>query len=670
VLKYERILRNSIRLFYQQKSVVKSSGRSIKFLKWLLSYYAVRFSICGFFFAYIFLSNVNILRTIEGNILVVILQTLKIPAFYSDGSILVGTVYAPLKFSITAYTQIFFLMFFPTVAVTARTSTKIRIKLLSFGTLCFFLFVIIQFLVMFAMVVPGINSNIRISNLSFIQMSTFLSALVGGLLVDLTLFFTITLPKPTKIKSIVKRNYRKEYIYFLFQTATAIIFIYFMFKLQMYVDSPAGTVAVVHFNIASIIVWSYFTSYFFYSSRTPNWLKYVNNNNNKNGSNPNQEQGMTVSFLLPAYNEEKFIQRVVESIDRAASKYQPGKCEIVLVNDGSTDNTPIIADRAIRNLKYCTGRLFNIPNSGKGVALKYGLERTSGEIIFRIDSDSLIDENAISSIIYNFKDPTVGVVGGLIFNLEEKTIWQKTIQLLIVYFNYVIRRAQDLTDSIQVESGAYSVFRRDALMKIGGWADGQLGEDGEITNRLGRYGYRTVFDPSSLTYSDAPPKLVGVINQRARWNIAYYHARARNFNLFKEFRGPRSMVFITNLIGHGTALVHSLIWPFLAASIMVGAMKLSSLDSVFAIPLKIVLIQIVFFTVEIILFGYFLNKHGKLRYLIYFPMRWIISSILALGTRPQVMEILLAWSSKWKKYDKESFEDLRKMVRTDIDPVL
>lgn len=664
MLKYEVILRNSIRLFYQQKNVVKSSRRSIKFFKWFLSYYAVRFSICGFFFAYIFLSNVNILKTIEGKIIVGILQTLKIPSFYSDGSVLVGSIYAPLKFNITAYTQIFFLIFFPTVAVTARTSIKIRMKLLSSGVLCFFLFIIVEFLVMFAMIAPGINSNIRLSNVSFIQMATFLNSLVGGLVVELTLFFTITLPKPTKIKPIIKRNYRKEYIYFLCQTATAILFIYAMFELQMYVDSPIGTVAVLRYNLPSIIVWSYFTSYFFYSSRTPNWLKYVNK------SNPNQEQAMTVTFLLPAYNEEKIIQRTIDSIDRAASKYQPGKCEIIIVDDGSTDNTSIIVDRAIRNLKHCTGKLFKIPNSGKGVALKYGLERTSGEVIFRIDSDSTIDENAISTIIHHFKDPEVGVVGGLIFTLEEKNIWQKTIQLLIVYFNYVIRRAQDLTDSIQVESGAYSVFRREALIKIGGWADGQLGEDGEITNRLGRYGYRTVFEPSSLAYSDVPEKLVGVINQRARWNIAFYHARARNFNLIKEFRGPRSIVLITNLLAHGTALVHSLIWPFLAASIIVGAIKPHGMDSVFAVPLKLALLQMAFFTVEIVLFGYFLNKHGRLRYLIYFPVRWIISSILALGTRPQVMEILLAWSSKWKKYTPESFEDLRKMVRTDIDPVL
>ncbi len=636
----------------------KTSRKSTKFLKWLLLYYPIRYGICAFFLAYVLLMNVQLIKSTEGQILACLLQTFHLPTFYSNGYLLVGSIYSPIKLTLTVYSQILFLIFFPTVAITSRANFKIRAKLLSFGALCFFGFILTEFLIILVMVVPGISANLRAANTSFIQLSTFLDVICGGLIIELSLFYIITLPKSTKIKPVIKRSYAKEYGYFMIQILLSLVLIYFMFELQLFIDSPVTTAIVLHLNMTSVFVFSYFMSYLIYPVRIPRWMKI-----------PNQ-QNLRISFLISAYNEEKLIRRCIESIDKAASRYGSEKIEIIVVNDGSTDNTAKVVTDAFLSLKRCKGKLFSVRNAGKGSALKYGLEQTSGDIIFRIDGDSTIDENAIQPTMNHFKDPQVGVVGGMILTLDVVTRWQKVLELVISYFNYVIRRAQDLTDSVQVESGAYSVFRKEALIKAGGWVDNQLGEDGEITNRLGRLGYRTEFEPNSLAFSDAPQNLVGIINQRARWSIAFYHARARNFNLIKEGRGPRSIVFLTNIITYGIAMAHSMVWPYLAASIITGTINIYNMQSLFAIPLKFAVVQVVFFAIEISLFAYYLNKNKRLRYLKYFPARWIISFILAMGTRPQVMEIMLSWSSKWPKYDKDSFQDLRHMVKTKIDPVL
>jgi len=69
------------------------------------------------------------------------------------------------------------------------------------------------------------------------------------------------------------------------------------------------------------------------------------------------------------------------------------------------------------------------------------------------------------------------------------------------------------------------------------------------------------------------------------------------------------------------------------------------------------------------LFAYYLNKLNKFSDIKYFPVLRLISLILTLLVKPQVTEVLLSWSSRWKDYNTESFKDLRKEVNTSVDPM-
>jgi cellulose synthase/poly-beta-1,6-N-acetylglucosamine synthase-like glycosyltransferase len=266
----------------------------------------------------------------------------------------------------------------------------------------------------------------------------------------------------------------------------------------------------------------------------------------------------------------------------------------------------------------------------------------------------------------------VGSVCAWVFPLKggRGLLW-KIQNLLCAYYLYT-KRAQDVVDSIITQPGSSTAFRRDALIKSGGWVENIFGEDGEITNRISRHGYRTVFENRSTVYSEHPETLRGFLQQRARWGVAFYHSRGRNLGLLSELHTPRSIVFFGNLVNHGAGLGKSLIWPFLLASIITGVLNFAAISEYTALTsllVKLVAIQLVIVAVQLSFYAYRLHKVRRLSDLIYFPFIRLVNLLLNLLVKPQVVDVMLHWSSKWKEYNDDSFRDLRKEVSKSIDPL-
>ncbi len=134
--------------------------------------------------------------------------------------------------------------------------------------------------------------------------------------------------------------------------------------------------------------------------------------------------------------------------------------------------------------------------------------------------------------------------------------------------------AQSEFDSLLVMPGSTAAFRREALIQAGGWTDNIFGEDGEVTNKVARYGYRGVYEPKSIVYSEHPETLRGVLQQRARWGVAFYHSRGRNWRLAREFHTPRSLFFLWDLMTHGAVFGRNLLVPLMAALLIISALDL------------------------------------------------------------------------------------------------
>ena len=240
--------------------------------------------------------------------------------------------------------------------------------------------------------------------------------------------------------------------------------------------------------------------------------------------------------------------------------------------------------------------------------------------------------------------------------------------------------AQAEFDSLLVMPGSTAAFRREALIQAGGWTDNIFGEDGEVTNKVARYGYRGVYEPKSIVYSEHPETLRGVLEQRARWGVAFYHSRGRNWRLAREFHTPRSLFFLWDLMTHGAVFGRNLLVPLMAALLIISALDLSSpIRSVYhlvsdsmipwLIIAKLVAIHAFLTTLELGLFAYRLRAVNQVSVLIYWPIMRLMFMIITLIVRPLIVNVLLSWSSRWKEYNTQSFKDLRRVVNRSVDPL-
>jgi cellulose synthase/poly-beta-1,6-N-acetylglucosamine synthase-like glycosyltransferase len=325
-----------------------------------------------------------------------------------------------------------------------------------------------------------------------------------------------------------------------------------------------------------------------------------------------------VSVVIPAYNEGPSIGATIAAADRAARLY-PGFVEIVVGNDGSTDNTFEAAKQAMQKLQHASGVVVDLPHGGKSNALNGALRVALGEILIRVDADTRIsDVIGFGEIVPHFADPEVGGVQGLILPLQREG-WTRKLRFMEIAWNHLfLRRAMMATRSCQVVDGAFCAFRRRDLLRVGGWVPWN-GEDTEITLRLERVGYKFRFETRAAAFEDVPANYRQLKKQRIRWNRGGLFAHRRHFGaLFSdapEYGGLAIMVWLTFFIRGG---MRTLVYVYAAlVTVLLG------LNTAFHLFLIVALLLIP----RGFAIAYYLAKFGRYRYLPYVPI-WPITGAI------------------------------------------
>jgi cellulose synthase/poly-beta-1,6-N-acetylglucosamine synthase-like glycosyltransferase/peptidoglycan/xylan/chitin deacetylase (PgdA/CDA1 family) len=217
-----------------------------------------------------------------------------------------------------------------------------------------------------------------------------------------------------------------------------------------------------------------------------------------------------VSIVVPAFNEAVGIARCVRSL--ASSRYG-GDLEVVVVDDGSSDETAAI----VEGLGLARVRLLREANSGKAAALNRALEASRNEIIVTVDADTVFEPDTLRYLVQRFRDPAVGVISGNTKIGNRGSLVGRWQHIEYVMGFNLDRRAYELIGATPTVPGAIGAFRRRALADIGGVSGATLAEDTDVTLELGRAGWAVVYEPRARAWTEAPAGLRALYRQRTRW---------------------------------------------------------------------------------------------------------------------------------------------------------
>lgn len=219
-----------------------------------------------------------------------------------------------------------------------------------------------------------------------------------------------------------------------------------------------------------------------------------------------------VSVIIAAYNEESVIEKTIRSLLK--SDYD--KMEIIIVNDGSKDNTALVVEEKFGDDDRVI--LINKENGGKSSAINLGYENAKGEIIVAIDADTIISKDAVSKLVRHFDDKSIAAVSGNIKvgNIHNLiTLWQHVEY--VTGFN-LEKKAFSAINCITVVPGAIGAWRKDAVIKAGLFKDDTLAEDTDITLTLLEHGYRITYEEDACAYTESPGDIKSLLKQRFRWS--------------------------------------------------------------------------------------------------------------------------------------------------------
>ena len=239
-----------------------------------------------------------------------------------------------------------------------------------------------------------------------------------------------------------------------------------------------------------------------------------------------------VSVMIPAWNEEVGILSTIDSL--LNSRYR--NMEIIVINDGSSDNSDRIICDFIKKSRSSKSRDINIvyhyqDNAGKGSALNRAISLAKGEILVSIDADCVVDSGTINAFVEEFKNPKVmGAVGNV--KIANKDSMIGTVQYLEFLFSFYFKRAESLIGSIYIIGGAAGAFRREVFQKIGFYSTDNITEDIELTVRMQDAGMKIVYVPKAIVHTEGADDLPGLKNQRLRWKMGRFQTFFQHRHLF------------------------------------------------------------------------------------------------------------------------------------------
>ena len=244
-----------------------------------------------------------------------------------------------------------------------------------------------------------------------------------------------------------------------------------------------------------------------------------------------------VTIIIPCFNEEKWIQRTIQSCIN--QNYPADKLEVIVVDDRSTDDSVEKIKEIIGRLTQSEDERYNIKerisymvqpeNAGKREALAAGVKVAKHEYVVFVDSDSFLDPFAIRNLVQPFKDPKMAGVTGRTDVANTYTNSLTKIQSVRYYIAFrIMKAAESYFHCVTCLSGPLSCYKKELVEKyLDQWLNqtflGQkatFGDDRSLTNLMLRH-HRTYYQDTAVCSTIVPNDNKVFLKQQMRWKRSW-----------------------------------------------------------------------------------------------------------------------------------------------------
>ena len=307
----------------------------------------------------------------------------------------------------------------------------------------------------------------------------------------------------------------------------------------------------------------------------------------------NEDYEPTVAIVTPMFNEGRGIYESVESM--LSLDYPSHKLSVIIVDDCSTDDSHAWACRAAAMSGGRVRVLRNAVNMGKRMSIAHAVRSTEAEIIVSIDSDVLVDSNAIRALLRRFTSDRMAAVGGRVFVSNPHESWLTRMQVIKYFMGYeYLNSLERAFSSVMCLSGCLTAYRRSVLLELEPILENRnlfgvpirYGEDRFLTRQIVKAGYQTYCTMDAFCWTVAPPTYSKYFAQQLRWRRSNLVDIIGGFTHVSRLHPVVALHYVASgslLIAYPVAVVQKLIdgtfWDLAAFHLVV----LAALGAVYAV---------------------------------------------------------------------------------------
>jgi hyaluronan synthase len=236
-----------------------------------------------------------------------------------------------------------------------------------------------------------------------------------------------------------------------------------------------------------------------------------------------------IAIVVPAFNEGEAVARTIDSC--MALDYPRDRLEVVVINDGSSDDTWDVMLRAAARYPAGAVRCIDLgSNQGKRAAMAAGMRETTAEIVVFVDSDSMPARGAVRILVQAFAEEKCAAVSGLTYVRNAETNLLTRMQAVRYFISFqLLKSAESVLGAVTCCSGCFAAYRRTAVMEVlDKWEHQRFlgtectyGDDRALTNMMLRRGWVARYDRRAEAWTDAPDRYGKFFRQQLRWKKSW-----------------------------------------------------------------------------------------------------------------------------------------------------